>query len=236
MSGVRWRRVFAMLIAPAVLAVAEPAPSPTPGPSPAATPSPAILALEGIKAFEAGDLDAGRRKFEALLAQEPENMIGLVNLGSLEYRAGRLEEAEKTLRKATRIDPDSFPAWLTLGVVAYEAGRDDLALASLAQALLIEPSNPKARVALGVTLGRKGWYTGAAMELQQALKLDDTLVDAHFNLAVIYLQQTPPAPELARHHYESALKLGAERDSVVEKQLSRSKEKTDRAESPAQSP
>ena len=232
------RAALALLLATAALATAQPDPSPVPGKpqaTPEAPPAPEVLALEGIKAFEAGDLDTGRTKLQALLAREPENLIGLVNLGSLEYQAGRLAEAETLLRKATRIDPGSFPAWITLGVVAYEAGKDDLALAALAQALLLEPSNPKVRVALGITLGRKRWYNGAAMELQKAVEMDDTLVDAHFNLAVVYLQMNPPSPELARHHYERALKLGAERDSVVEKQLNRSKEKTGRADSPAPS-
>ena len=43
--------------------------------------------------------------------------------------------------------------------------------------------------------------------------------EAHFNLAVFYLQRTPPAVELARRHYQQALNLGAAPDPQVEKSL-----------------
>ena len=43
--------------------------------------------------------------------------------------------------------------------------------------------------------------------------------DAHFNLALMYLDRKPPALELARRHYEKAVSLGAEKDEVVEEKL-----------------
>ncbi len=184
----------------------------------------AKLALEGVTAFEKGDLDTGRAKFQKVLDADPDNIVALVNLGSLEYRAGHLEEAQKWLRQATRAKPDTFAAWLTLGVVANEAGKLDVALAALAQAVLLDPSNAKAHSYLGVVVGRKGWKDGAEAELRRALELDDTYADAHFNLAITYLQQNPPAVELARRHYRRALELGAKPDSLVEKELGNSKE------------
>ncbi len=186
---------------------------------------PRQLALDGAVAFERGDLDAGRAKFEELLALEPENIVALVNLGSLEYRAGRLEEAEAHLRRATRISPESFSAWLTLGVVAHDAEKLDLALAALFQAVVLDPKDARTRGYLGVTLGRKGWLDGAEAEFRKAVELDDTHREAHFNLAVLYLQQQPPALELARRHYRRARELGAAPDSLVEKQLGPVKEK-----------
>lgn len=75
-----------------------------------------------------------------------------------------------------------------------------------------------------MTIGRKGWRDGAESELLKAVELDETYADAHFNLAVIYLQRVPPATALARRHYQRAVELGAPPDSVVEKQLDRGKE------------
>lgn len=183
-----------------------------------------VLTLEGVRAFEQKDLVAAREKFQQALKINPDHVIALVNLGSLEYRSGRLEEAETALRRATRLSPESIPAWLTLGVVAYEVGKLDLALAALSQSVLLDPANAKARSYLGVTVGRMGWRDGAESELLKAIELDETYADAHFNLAVIHLQRVPPVTELARRHYERAVELGAPRDSVVEKQLDRSKE------------
>ncbi len=186
---------------------------------------PRQLALDGAVAFEGGDLEAGRAKFTRLLELEPENIVALVNLGSLEYRAGRLEEAEAHLRRATRLSPESFSAWLTLGVTAHDAGKLDLALAALFQAVLLDPKDARTHSYLGVTLGRKGWLDGAEAEFRKAVELDDTHREAHFNLAVLYLQHQPPARELARRHYRRARELGAEPDSLIEKQLAPGKEK-----------
>ncbi|HWL52060.1 MAG TPA: tetratricopeptide repeat protein [Chthoniobacteraceae bacterium] len=183
-----------------------------------------LLTLEGVRAFGRKELVVAREKFEQALEVNPDHVIALVNLGSLEYHSGRLEEAQTALRRATRLSPESVPAWLTLGVVAYEAGKLDLALAALSQSVYLDPSSAKAHSYLGVTVGRMGWRDGAESELLKAIELDDTYADAHFNLAVIYLQRVPAATALARRHYRRAVELGAPPDSVVEKQLDRSKE------------
>ena len=43
--------------------------------------------------------------------------------------------------------------------------------------------------------------------------------DAHFNLALLYLERTPPPIEMARRHYFFAIDLGAPRDEEIEKRL-----------------
>ena len=182
------------------------------------------LAVRAIAAFEKGDVATGRELFGKILDADANNLVALVNLGSLEYRAGHPEEAEKLLGRATRVEPRSVPAWLTLGVVACERGQLDAALAALAQTVFLDPLNVKAHSYFGVVLGRKGWLDGAEAELQRAIELDGTYRDAHFNLAVVYLQRNPPAVELARRHYQRALELGAPADSLVEKQLNVRKE------------
>jgi len=174
---------------------------------------------EGIKAFSKKDLDAAAISFNKVLALEPGNITGLVNLGLVEFRLDHREAAETLLRKAVRVDPDSGLAWLTLGIVYYNQNKLDAALAALSQAVLIEPKNPRAHNYLAVTIGGKGWVVGAEQELQKAIELDSSYAEAHFNLAVYYLQRTPPAVELARRHYQKALDLGAAPDPLVEKDL-----------------
>ena len=182
------------------------------------------LTAQGVGAFEKGDLEGGRALLRKVLDADANNLIALVNLGSLEYRAGRPDDAVQLLERATRVEPRGVPAWLTLGVIACERGKLDAALAALAQAVYLEPSNVRAHSYLGVTLGKKGWLDGAEAELQRAIELDETSRDAHFNLAVVYLQRTPPPVELARRHYRRALELGASPDSLIEKQLNLRKE------------
>ncbi len=51
------------------------------------------------------------------------------------------------------------------------------------------------------------------------MEIDPNYADPHFNLAVIYATQKPPALELARRHYKQALDLGIPKDAQLEKLL-----------------
>jgi tetratricopeptide (TPR) repeat protein len=173
----------------------------------------------GNIAIGRGDLNAAREDFLKVLQAVPDSIPAMVNLGLVEYRAKNLEKAEGLLQNAVNISPKSGLGWLLLGVVQYDRNRFDFALASLAQAAVLDPKNPMVHQYLGVTIGQKGWYSGAEDELRKAIELDPEYAEAHFNLAVFYLQRNPPAVELARRHYERALELGAAPDSDVERSL-----------------
>ena len=197
-------------------------PSATPGP--ATTPDAAQSAAqkageEAVKAFDKGDLEGARKKFQKLLDLQPDNFFGLVNIGAVEYRLKRWDDAEKHLKRAVRLQPESGRAWLALGALYCDRDKLDEALAALSQAVLYDPKNPKAHNYLGVTIGKKGWYAGAEDELRRAIELDPDYAQAHFNLALFYLQRSPPAVEMARRHYARALELGEAPDPLVEKAL-----------------
>ncbi len=193
-------------------------------PAPTATPSPEQAEAqrageEAVRDFDKGDMEGSRKKFEKLLALQPDNFFGLVNIAEVESRLKMFDDAEKHLKHAVRVQPEAARAWLTLGALYCDRDKLDEALAALSEAVLLDPKNPKAHNYLGVTIGKKGWYSGADSELQRALELDPNYAEADFNLAVFYLQRSPPALELARRHYNRALELGAAPDPLVEKAL-----------------
>ena len=85
--------------------------------------------------------------------------------------------------------------------------------------MVYDSTEPRAHNYLGVVLGRKGWLDGAEAELRRAVEINPGYRDAHYNLAVIYLQRKPPAIELARRHYFKSIDLGGQRDPDIEKSL-----------------
>jgi Flp pilus assembly protein TadD len=176
-------------------------------------------AAEGEASFRRRDYDRARKAYRKALDLAPDNLVALINLGVIEFYAGKNDEAEKLLKRAVQIKLDAAPAWLTLGIIYMEQNRLDEALAALAQATLHDPRNARARNYLGVVVGRKGWLDGAQAELRKAVEIDPSYSDAHYNLAVFYLESKPPFFELARRHYYRALELGAEPDPDLEKTL-----------------
>jgi Flp pilus assembly protein TadD len=177
------------------------------------------IANRALAEFGKNEIDAARKDFLKVLELAPGNLPTLINLGLLEYRAKKYEDAEKLLQRVVHSEPEAGLGWLILGVIYYDQNKLDAALAALAQAVYHEPKDARAHHYLGVTIGRKGWYLGAEDEMRKAIALAPDYPEAHFNLAVFYLQRTPPAVELARRHYQQALDLGAARDPAVEKSL-----------------
>src|ERR1700754_4662003 len=165
-------------------------------------------AAEGSAAFARSDFERARRAYLKVVALAPDNLLGLINLGVVEYSLKKFDEAEKHLKRAVQLKIDAAPAWLTLGIIYMDQNRLDEALAALAQATLYDPRNPRARNYLGVVIGRKGWIDGAQVELRKAVEIDPSYSDAHYNLAVFYLEARPPSTELARRHYFRAIELG----------------------------
>lgn len=176
-------------------------------------------AAEGTAAFNRRDYVRAQRAYRKVLDLAPDNLLALVNLGVVEFYVGNFSESEKVLKRAVQLKMDTAPAWLTLGTMYMDQNRLDEALAALAQATLYDPRNARARNFLGVVVGRKGWIDGAQAELRKAVEIDPNYTDAHYNLAVFYLENKPPSIELARRHYFRAIELGAEKDAEIEKVL-----------------
>jgi tetratricopeptide (TPR) repeat protein len=171
----------------------------------------------GNAAFVAKDYPSARSAYNQALAVDPDNLVALVNLGMLESQSGDPAKARELLERAVRLRLETPQAWLTLGMIHMDADRFPDALAALSQAALLDPANPRAHNFLGVVIGRQGWIDGAQQELRRAVELDPAYADAHYNLAAFYLEEKPPAVELAKRHYFKALELGVEKDPAMEK-------------------
>ena len=186
---------------------------------PALSPEARDAAAAGMAAFRSGDFGSAAMRFRRMLALAPEHPVALVNLATAEYQLGNAAEAEQLLRKSLRIKPDAPEVWSKLGIILLTDGRPRAALAALARATELEPRNPRARNYLGTTLAELGWLQGAEAELRRAIELDEGYAEAHFNLALVYLQRNPPPLELARRHYRESLRLGGGPDQLVERRL-----------------
>ncbi len=177
------------------------------------------LASRGAAAISKRDWKAAREIYTEMVEAEPDNALALANLGSVEYQLKDFDAAVEHLGKAVRQRPNLAQTWLTLGMVHYQRDEQLLALSAVSRAVAEKPDDPRSHNYLAAITKALGWLGASEAELQKALDLDPAYAEAHFNLALLYLERRPPATELANRHYLKAIELGSPRDSLVEKQL-----------------
>lgn len=177
------------------------------------------LAMRAAAAVSRRDWPAARAAYQEMVDSDPANAPALANLGAVEYQLKNYDAAIGHLERALAAKPGLAQTWLTLGMVHYEREEPLRALSAISRAVAEKPDDPRARNHLAAAAKALGWLGAAESELQRALDLDPNYAEAHFNLALIYLERRPPGIELARRHYLRAVELGSPRDELVEKQL-----------------
>jgi len=163
--------------------------------------------------------DEAAAAYQEILNKYPQSIYALSNLGVVRFQQQKYAEAEKPLREAIRVAPNDAFSHSVLGIVLVQQEKYDDAIQVLSRAVALDPNDAKTRNYLGISSSRKGLQEAAEQECRKAIELDDSYGDAHFNLAVIYATQTPPAKELAKRHYNRALELGVPKDEELEKLL-----------------
>lgn len=174
------------------------------------------VAEEGAKAVASQNWEKARELYLRLVTEAPENALGYANLGVAEHQLGNLLAASGNLRKSLDINPSIAQNWQTLGIIHYERDELELAISSLTRAIHEDPSDARTRLYLAAVVRSYGWIEASITELERAVETDPQFADAHFNLAMTYLETKPPRVELARRHYYSAIDLGAEPSPEVE--------------------
>lgn len=177
------------------------------------------LSQRASEAFAKKDWKTARKCYLEMLEAEPRNALTLANLGAVEQQSGNLKEAQVYFEKALAVNPGLQQTWTALGLVSYELGDSYRSVSALSRAVHEDPLDARAHNYLAAAVKKLGWLDAAEAELRRAIELNPGYANAHFNLALMYLERKPPSLELARRHYETALSLGAERDELVDEKL-----------------
>jgi tetratricopeptide (TPR) repeat protein len=182
-------------------------------------PDTSVLSKKAAAAFAKQDWPTARAVYQEMLKLDDENALVWANLGAVEQQAGRAKEAVAAFERAVRLNPQLAQSWNALGLIHSAAGDTYLAISMFARAIHEDPADARAHNYLAIAAKTLGWTDAAAAALQRAVKLDPEYGIAHFNLTLLYLDQKPPALELARRHYQRALSLGVAKDELVEGRL-----------------
>jgi Flp pilus assembly protein TadD len=177
------------------------------------------IAQAAKKNLQQRNYKAAEKQYQQLLAEDPNNVEALSNLGVVYYRSGKLPSAEATLKRAVDAAPDDDFLLTTLGIVHYRQSKFDDAIVELRKGIAINPKSATAHNYLGIAESQKGRQQEAEKEILQALANNPNDADAHFNLAVILVTTQPGSKELAREHYARATALGLQPSPSLEKLL-----------------
>jgi len=213
--------------------VAEQTPAPLPPTTQAPKPEPTSLTEDlnalSPQAREIADLGTklyqDKRFFDAViifrraLKVAPDNLFVIAHVAIAKIQVGKITDARVGLEKVLLKKPKDLLVLTNLTIVYSRLKAYDKAIATLKQILEIDPQSAIAHHDMGVVLGKTGALKESEQYLLRSIALDPNYAKAHLNLASMYLQQTPPALDLARASYEKAKSLGCAADSKIESRL-----------------
>ena len=179
----------------------------------------AELVASAQRHFSNHEFDAAEADYAKILEHDQNNGLALANLATIELQENKLAQAEKHITAAVAQSPNDIYNLSTLGYLRFLQEKYDDALDVLSRAAKLDPNNPDVQNYLGVTLSHKGLRKQAEAALRKAIEINPNFAAAHNNLAVVYLNQTPPSPYLARWHYQKAIAAGQPRNPDFEKLL-----------------
>jgi hypothetical protein len=111
----------------------------------------AVAALE-----QAGHPSAARASYRALLVRWPDDLIGLIGLGNVEYALKDIPAAERAFRRASEAHPQSAVAFNNLANVLATLGRlAEAETAARTAVALAGPTLPEARKTLEAITARR---------------------------------------------------------------------------------
>ena len=132
--------------------------------------------------FEAGNMEAARQHFTALLEQFDAHPMSLEKLGQIELAEGRPQQALPHFEKAITINPKYTPVLITLGKLYVSLDRPAEARKALEQAIASNINSVEAYIELGKIYKRQENWSAAAKQFETALLIRPKSTEAKIEL------------------------------------------------------
>lgn len=153
----------------------------------------------------AGELAEAGRRYEAILAEQPQHFDALRLLSVICLQTGDWARAAEIGRRAVAANPDSAIAHHNLANAYAELGRWPQALEAAERSVALDPAFAPAQVRHGVALQTLGRPEAALAAFDAALALKPEAADAHLGRGVALRALGRPAEAVAS--YDAALAL-----------------------------
>ncbi|HVS54090.1 MAG TPA: tetratricopeptide repeat protein [Opitutaceae bacterium] len=165
---------------------------------------PAAIA-EAIAHHQAGRLREAEAIYRHVLAQDPDCVPALHNLGTIALRAGDTAAAAEWIGRAARLAPMEPAIQSKFGHVLQLLGRLDEAIAVFERARALRPDHPVVHCNLGSAFWARGQTDEALRCFEQAVALDPNFAEGHHEIGAVLLHRGQLAP--ARASFQRVLAL-----------------------------
>lgn len=175
------------------------------------------LASLAEKAFSKKRYTAAEQLYRTLVDSEPDNVPGLVNLGTILIYRNRYADSVEFLTRAQRLSPRLAVSYYLAAIAHYRLDRMEDARRLFARTIELDPGNAESFFYLANIEGLNEDFDRALKHYAAAIKLKPQIADAHYNMARIYAE-AKKIPDAARA-YDRAIHYGAEPDPEFESYL-----------------
>lgn len=139
----------------------------------------------------------------------PQSAAAWTQLGAALHGLKRTDAAIEAYRRASALEPRSAGLWLALGGL-YKAQDDWMAaIVCYRTAAECDPQSADALCLLGYALFKAGLYADSRDRFEAALRLVPSMLQAHHNLGLVFLETA--APDRALECFERALTIDSSR-------------------------
>jgi tetratricopeptide (TPR) repeat protein len=133
-----------------------------------------------------GKLEEAREQFARYIRLRPGDPSGHCSLGITLAALDRSQEAGDQFGKAIALEPEQSEAYFRRGSLELHDNNLEAARADLQRALTLDPRHAGALSALGRLEFMQKHYQQAAELLERAVSIDDSILEAHYYLALTY--------------------------------------------------
>lgn len=148
------------------------------------------LYTKALQLSALGDSKGAIEQLKLAVAQHPDFMEALTELGILYLKLNDLEKADESFLAALKIKPDAFEPQVNRGILLVRAKRFDEAEKVLVSAVKAKQDSAVAHFYLGRALTNLKRYDEAEKEFNSAITLGgDEMKEAHRMLGSMYLEK-----------------------------------------------
>lgn len=141
---------------------------------------------KGGELAKKGDYKAAIEQLQLAVAEYPDFMLAVNEIGVQYLRLNELEKADEAFQSALKIKPDAFAPLMNRGIVLVQMRRFEEAESVLRKAVKMKES-AAGHYFFGLALANLGRFDEAEKELVSAVKLGgEEMKEAHRYLAIIY--------------------------------------------------